>query len=154
MINDNLDIAPRKTMTIEELKYLDELHEEFFDTNNKFENIDYNNVHSIDYTDKVSSAPNNHQLEDYAVKIAERKMELHLACLEILHEIMVKCDLATTIISTIPSYKQQELLMARYIEHKSIKEVCKELDISKSSYFKLHQRALKSFLDVQINTNN
>jgi len=137
-------------MSIEELKSIPLKREKLLRLSSSLNSIDYSSVKGINYDYDGSHISKHDKIENLTIKITERKSNLTSSICELLSELLILMDNATTIISFIPCRKQRELLIKRYIECKPIKAICAELDQSShSSFYNLQIRALEGFINAQ-----
>ena len=95
--------------------------------------------------DTVQMSSRQDGLERKAIAHLEKCAELKADIAEKISWMHQRVDEAVNYISQIESYEQQEVLMLRYIEHRSWSEILdkRECDDIRSQY-KLHERALNS----------
>lgn len=89
--------------------------------------------------EKVSGGPMRNLLEDYAIAAAEAQKSADESARDHL-ELIRQAD---ALIATLPSADLRDVLTMRYISGKNADQIADALYISKRTYYRRHDRALK-----------
>ena len=151
MFNDILpDIPDKEIMTLEDLKNIFSLQKALEHTLEAYKSIDYDLVKSFSTSEvRVTGSKNHDRLSNKVIDINRQKEQLALYIATKTEEIECYKLRAISIINRIPSLAQREVLVMRYIELKSWKDISEERFADISSQFDLHNRAIKSFMKIQ-----
>lgn len=141
-------------MYINAAEYLEEIRATRIAINNKTRELKtYDHMleaSGISYdTTNVSISPRQDGLERKAIAHLEKCAELRAEIAEMIEWMHKRIDEAVNYINQIESDDQKEVLMLRYIEHRSWSEVLdiRECDDIRNQY-RLHQRAIDSLQQV------
>lgn len=145
-------------MYIDAREYLEEIRTTRITINNiarELKTLDYMiEAPGISYNpDTVQNSPRQDGLERKAIAHLEKCKELKADIAEKALWMCQRIDEAVKYISMIDSTDQQEVLMLRYIEHKSWSEILIERDCDDiRNQYRLHERALESLQKILNNS--